>query len=207
MLEKLRIQKGHAKVFRLGQFSQVNDHLDSLQLDAQSRNELDELAKASRSKGGLKHLVDASFRRKRKFKRQTRFSNGSFPVFYSSLESATAKAEISHWIPEFLGKPKTPRKARFILFSCLFEGRRIDLRSKTAKWPDLIHESDYSFCNRTGAEAVRMKLDGLVTFSARRPNGVNLPVFSRNALSNPEFLTLVEFNYDPGTSKVSISHI
>lgn len=205
MLEGLRIEQGRSKVFRLGRSSMIDDHLNSLQLDDPSRNELHEIASATGSKGELRNLIDAPFRKKRKYKRQTRFSDGSFPVFYSSLESATAKAEISYWLPEFLGKPKKPRKASYMLFSCEFEGRQIDLRNKTTEWPDLIHDSDYGFCNSVGAEAVRKKLDGLVTFSARCPDGVNLPVFSRDALSNPEFLALMEFSYDPDTRDVSIS--
>ena len=59
-------------------------------------------------------------------------------------------------------------------------------------WPDLMHGSDYTFCNRLGTEAVSADLHGLLAPSVRRSGGTNVPVFAREALSNPREQSLVE---------------
>lgn len=72
-------------------------------------------------------------------------------------------------------------------------------------WPALTHDSDYGFCNDLGAEAVAARLDGLLTPSARRPNGTNLPVFRRRAVSNPVVQALVAMTLVPSSGKVTVS--
>ena len=72
-------------------------------------------------------------------------------------------------------------------------------------WPDLTHDSDYGFCNGLGTEAVDSDLDGLLTPSARRPNGTNLPVFKRRAISNPVVHALVAMTLDPSNGEVVVS--
>lgn len=71
-------------------------------------------------------------------------------------------------------------------------------------WPDLTHDSDYSFCNGLGSEVVASDLDGLLTPSARRPNGTNLPVFRRQAISNPEVHAVVAMTLDPSSGEVTL---
>lgn len=147
-------------------------------------------------------VLDNPFRRRRSPK--SRFSDGSFPVFYSALDSATAEAEVRHRAPTYLGGVGKPRTAYYWLFRCVFEGVEKDLRPQIGTWPHLIHKRDYTFCNQLGAEAVELKVDGLVTWSARRRRGVNLPVFSRRALRDPGTIRLVAITYDPAAGSVSI---
>jgi len=71
-------------------------------------------------------------------------------------------------------------------------------------WPGLTHDSDYSFCNDLGAESVASDLDGLLTPSARRPDGTNLPVFKRHAVSNPVVHALVAMTLDPSSGEVAL---
>lgn len=150
-----------------------------------------------------RELLDTPFRTKRT-RKPTRFSDGSFPVFYSSLDSETAEEEVRYWARTFMGNPPKPRTVYRWLFRCTFEGDEKDLRPQIGTWPHLIHKRDYTFCNQLGADAVRLRVDGLVTWSARRPRGVNLPVFSRRALRDPGTLRLVAITYDPVTGLVSI---
>lgn len=86
---------------------------------------------------------------------------------------------------------------------CTFSGREKDLRAKVSEWPDLVHETDYTYCNRIGAEARRLDLDGLVVPSARLP-GANLPVFRRAAIVEAELGDLVAVTYDPASGAVSL---
>ncbi len=135
----------------------------------------------------------------------TRFSDGSFPVFYSSLEPETAEAERKYWFQKSAGNPTTARTAYYSRFSCHFDGSIKDLWPMHTNWPKLTHDSDYGFCNGLGAEAVTTDLDGLLTPSARRPNGTNLPVFRRRAISDPKIHALVAMTLDPSSGEVALS--
>ena len=164
---------------------QAEHFLASLGLDAQSEQEMQQLIDAAGYRPDLEELCDAPFRPKRRLRRQTRFSDGSFPVFYSALELATAEAEVEHWFPAFAGTPGRPRTAYYQRLCCTFDGLEKDLHPKQADWPELVRDDDYTFCNRLGAEALRSELDGLVTPSAKREGGANMPIFRRRAIRDP----------------------
>ena len=71
-------------------------------------------------------------------------------------------------------------------------------------WPDLTHPTDYAFCNRLGSSSVAMKLDALLTPSARRNAGTNVPVFVRRALSNARKIEMVSVTIDYKNNAVKI---
>lgn len=136
---------------------------------------------------------------------QSRYSDGSFPVFYGSLEEETARAEVVHWAPKRMGAPSEPRTAFYVCFTVTFDGAVKDLRPKRGEWPGLTHGSDYAFCNRLGAEAVAAGLDGLLAPSARRAGGTNLPAFRRAALRDPEERGTVAATWDPSTGRATLA--
>ena len=138
--------------------------------------------------------------------RKSRFSDGSFRVFYSALEQDTAEAERTYWFRKDMEVDNDLDFGIYLMFECTFSGVEKDLRSRTSDWPELIHDSDYTFCNKLGTEAKKLALDALVTYSARRPGGVNLPVFARSALSRANAISWVEVTYDPATGNVSAQH-
>ena len=145
----------------------------------------------------LQALMEAPFKPKHRLWKsgypRTRFSDGTFPVGYFSLEAGTARAEVHHWLcSEFIGKPSKGRKAWYSRFTCDFNGDAKDIRSMREAWPDLTHTSNYTFCNGLGAEAVAEGLEGPVAPSARKPGGTNVPVFAKRALSNPRKHSFVE---------------
>lgn len=175
-----------------------------LQLDALEIDELRTFLGIRNDKNNSEELLDAPFRLKIKYKRRTRFSDGSFPVFYSSLDAVTAQAEVKHWLPKFIGHGGAKKTVFFRQFSCTFEGLEMDLKSKVTDWPDLVHDDDYTFCNKIGAEAVELELDGIVTLSARRSEGENLPIFSRNAIRNPELDVLMAMTFHSDTNRIDV---
>lgn len=206
MLEEIPEETVRKRVFRLASPSEsVEAFLRSQGLDAMSIDDMMRLLRPHGVANSLREMCDAPFRPRRRLgRRTTRFSDGSFPVFYASLETRTAEAEFMHWAPKFLGSPGKPRTAHYVRFACDFHGRAKDLTSRRRDWPPLTHDSDYSFCNGLGAEAVASGLGGLLAPSARREDGTNLPVFSRAALDNPgdaEDFTAV---FDSATGKVSL---
>lgn len=206
LLDEIPTVRNHRRIYRLAPLPWNNQFLAELELDASSEQELRALLVAAGYKTSPEELCDAPFRPKRRLKRKTRYSDGSYLVFYSALDPTTAEAEVAHWFRKsFGGRPQGQRSAYYQCFTCLFEGEEKDLRGKQSEWPDLVHESDYTFCNRIGAEAVRLELDGLVVPSARQENGSNLPVFKRSAIRDPEAQSLVKITLDPQTGEIAIA--
>ena len=203
LLGALATRSKRRRIHRL-QSNPVGDFLTELGLDPQSDKELREI----RSKAGYRPdpnaLLDAPFGMKRRYREHSRFSDGSFPVFYSSLDMETAQAEICFHFLKYCGAPENIRPVHYQQLSCTFDGSEKDLRSKLAEWPHLTHETNYAFCNKLGAEARESGVDGLVTPSARH-DGTNLPVFNRKALSNAQLGEVVQLRLNPATGKYSIT--
>lgn len=87
--------------------------------------------------------------------------------------------------------------------SCTFLSLEKDLRSKLAEWPDLTHDTNYTFCNKLGEEARETGIDGLLTPSARH-EGTNLPVFNRSSLRQAQLGHVVKISLNPATNMSSI---
>ena len=206
MLAEIRSQRSQRQVVRMANLPGIEDFLAQLDLDEQGSDEVRALLSASGIGLGLDELLDGPFRPKRRLRSRTRFSDGSFSVFYSSLDTSTAEAEIRYWFPRYGGRSEHHRTAYYLQFSCIFDGIEKDLRPKIEAWPDLVHDKDYSFCNQLGSEAMHIELDGLVTRSARH-SGANVPVFRRRAVSNPQPLGVVAVTYDPDTGAVTARSI
>ena len=206
LLEQVPNKSARLELYRFAVIPRNDDLLNASGLDEQGVIELKEILAAS-SGSNLDQLCDAPFRMKKALRRRTRFSDGSYPVFYSSLDPETVEAELEYWFPKFIGEPENHRTAYYQRFSCTFEGTEKDLRLKLSDWPDLVHKSDYTFCNRLGAEAVEIGLDGLVTPSARKKAGVNAPVFKRQAISNPEERGEFAVTLDSITGQVTMKQI
>ncbi len=181
-LDAIPTQQSEYQVFRLASIADHVDSLNKLGLDAQSNREMRELLQNTGYWQSPNELFLIPFRQRQRW--ATRFSDRSFPVLYCSLEPDTAKTEVQHWFAKFSGRPSCQRSAYYRQLSCSFAGTTKDLRPKLAAWPDLIHPDDYAFCNQLGAEAIQLKLDGLLTPSARRPNGTNLPIFRSQAIAS-----------------------
>ena len=208
LLESVSTESLRTDAFRFASQRRAADFLRSEGFDGESANEILELLKSRGISDTLEELCDGPFQSKRRLHKEgyrTRFSDGSFPVFYSALEPETAAAEIKFGFVKFAGTPTRPRTAYYSRFSYRFDGSIKDLRLKQADWPDLTQDNCYRFCNSLGAEAVDAQLDGLVTPSARTSDGTNLPVFRRGAISNPVVHGLVAVTLDPSTGEVVLS--
>ncbi len=190
---------GHREevVFRFVSHQTDEDFLHDQGMSLGQNSEMIELLNSCGMSDSLEGLVEAPFRPKRHLYARkypmSRFSDGSFPVGYFSLEAETAEAEVRYWFcKRFAGKPSEHRTAWYSRFTCDFRGHAKDLRPLQTMWPDLMHRDDYTFCNRLGAEAATEGLDGLLVPSVRRSSGTNVPVFARRALSNAREHSLVE---------------
>ena len=202
-LASIATRNFRAPIFRLARDWSFEDFITKEGYDSTSAAELMELA-GSTATGDLRRtFLDAPFRAKPRLARagySTRFSDGSFPVFYAALEADTAETEIKYWHPKNSTRPRT---AYYIRLACDFSGQTKNLGPMRKKWPELTHDSDYRFCNALGAEAVASDLDGLLTPSARRDTGTNLPVFQRRAIDSPVVEARVAVTLNPSTGDVS----
>ena len=116
---------------------------------------------------------------------QSRFSDGTFGVYYSALEIRTCKKEVSFHIG-FPGPRDVSRV--YSLITCWYEGLSVDLRGMEKDHPELISEdeSGYPYCRALGKSAVELARDAFLTVSARAAGGMCVPVFNRASLSSPD---------------------
>ena len=208
MLDEILSEIRRRVVFRLSRVSSDDERfLADFNLDADGRDELLNLLSGQISQSPIDELLDGPFRARSKLRNKTRFSDGSYPVFYGALEAKTAAAEVAFWFgKEYVGTPKSSRTAYYQGFRCVFDGVEKDLRSSVREWPDLVHDSDYSFCNQLGAEARARGIDGLVVPSARE-EGANMPIFVRGALSDPKLDEVVTVTYSIDTNDVVVDRL
>ena len=189
MLESIPVESLQTAVYRLTSYLGDEEFIHKLGLDRESQYELMDLLESQNVSDSVEALLDGPFKPKTRLEKTgygiSRFSDGSFPVFYCATEVRTAKAEVRHHRTKFVSDDLP---TRYTLFSCDFDGSVKDLRRKKAEWPGLTYDSDYKFCNKLGAEAVKTSLDGLLTPSVRQVGGTNIPVFERSAISNPRDL-------------------
>ena len=207
MLDPVVGQQARRVVYRLSVVANDLQFLDELNLNDPAREELLDMLFGRFSKTPTDELIDGPFRQRAKLRNRTRFSDGSFPVFYSALSPETAEAEVAHWFQkDYMGEPKSNRTAYYQSFHCRFEGMEKDLRTKATEWPDLVHDSDYSFCNQLGAEARHQGLDALVVPSARH-QGANVPVFARRAKREPELDHVVAITFSPHLNNTTVNRL
>ena len=195
------------RIWRLASRKSISDFLQEQGMNGGNVDEMTKFLMSRNTSDSRGDLIDSAFRPKSKLLKapfQSRFSDGTFPVFYAALELETANVEVAYWFRKTIGNPKKPRTGYYLRFSCDFNGTAKDLRPKKNEWTNLTNPHDYSFCNKLGAEALEIGIDGFLTPSARKTNGTNTPVFSKTSLSNPEECQMVALTYDPAADAVSI---
>ena len=119
----------------------------------------------------------------------SRFSDGSYGVWYGSDSVETTVYESAyHWYRGLLsdaGFERTTVVAERKVYSVACNAALLDFRKSAEDHPDLLHPSDYAFCQSVGSRIHREGHPGLLTQSVRRPAGTNVAIFNANILSNP----------------------
>ncbi len=153
-------------------------------------------------------LLTDPFKRKPKldnrYGTRTRFSDGSWPVFYSALEEETAKAEgLYHYARKAAGDSEARRAVNYSIMRCKFEGDVIDLIPQHNDWPGLTSE-ELDFCVALGREAHLMGLGAFLAPSARHPEGTTVPAFSADNLTEPVAVNAVRFAFDTESLQTNV---
>ncbi len=209
MIEDIPKEFFHSITFRYASQEDNIKVLSEMGLQPETVGEMLAFLRDRHKEDSLNSLLDKPFEAKPQLiPRPTRFSDGPTRVFYSALEVGTAEIEAHDWyLNHAFANARERRTVYYISFSCDYAGHTKDLRPYVATLPCLLQdeESGYPDCHRIAAEAVRDGLHGLLTPSARKPSGTCLPVFRREALSNPRKHEWVAFRFDPETGLVSPS--
>lgn len=181
----------HVAIRRLASIAAPGESARSILLRRGSR--LEDLADvlpvvSAKTPCSLEEILDGTFRPRDSANppyREGRFSDGTFGVYYSALEEETCKAEVAYHLQKDIDDPD-PRS--YSMIECRYEGRTANLLGKEGQHPQLVGsmEAAWSFCQDLGREAVERGVDGFLTASARRPGGTCVPVFTREALSDPQ---------------------
>ncbi|NRA47125.1 MAG: RES family NAD+ phosphorylase [Oligoflexales bacterium] len=112
-----------------------------------------------------------------------RFGDGSFGVWYSAIEEETSIQETLFHRPEIdkndLGNAIHPIMQDRRMFKAELSSHiSVDLRKVSKKYPLIIHESNYEFCQNLGKLAVDCSWISYQTPSVRNPGGTCVPVFN-----------------------------
>ena len=141
MLESIPAETHVGAVFRMASYRDDTGFMQDEGLDRESVAELTDLLRSCGLLDSLGELCEAPFRPNSKGGFPvTRFSDGSFPVFYCSTDEATAEAEVQHhFCARYSGKPDGRRVSWYQCFVCDFSGSVKDLQPQQAAWSDLTH--------------------------------------------------------------------
>lgn len=130
----------------------------------------------------------------------SRFSDGSFGVWYGSDSAETSVHETAyHWLRGLLSDAGFENE-RVVgerkLYDVACDAALLDLRLLSDTYPGLIHPTDYSYPQSVGARLHREGHPGLVTRSARYAHGHNHVVFNPAVLSNPRLHCQLTYRLD-----------
>lgn len=211
MLDKLPTIAADETVYRYANQRKAVESLQRMGLDPDAVEEMLEFLGSGSETVSFEELLDSPFAPKPqldgKFPKRTRYSDGSWSVSYNALERETAEKEVYHlYVKAALGDPSKERPVYYLSFNSRFRGKAKDLRPKLDEWPLLVDDSDYSFCQTLGREAVSKNIDGLFVPSARCEGGTTVPVFNRTALSDPARLGYAAFSIDPNTGAIKVAY-
>ncbi len=125
----------------------------------------------------------------------TRFGDGSYGVWYGSMDLVTTIYETCYHIYNAIisseGYPNLVKQERAV-FTVHCDGILIDLVDRVDDCPDLT-SNDYSFCHFIGKKLQKDGQPGIL-YSSARFTGQNIAVFNPTILSNPQnncFLTYI----------------
>ena len=134
----------------------------------------------------------------------SRFSDGSFGVWYGSESVETTVYESAyHWYRGLLSDAGFEQMAVIAerkVYWVACNAALLDFRQVTDndRQPDLLHPSDYTFCQAVGSRIHREGHPGLLTLSVRRPAGENLAIFNPAVLSNPRHNCQLTYRLEGG---------
>ncbi len=136
----------------------------------------------------------------------SRFSDGGHGVWYGSESIETTVHESAyHWYRGLLcdaGFEGLEVQAERKVYAVACDAALLDLRDKSRDHPQLLHPSDYAFCQSVGARIHHEGHPGLLTRSVRHAGGENLALFHSRVLSRPRLHGYLSYRLGQGAIEV-----
>lgn len=195
MLERWPRKSEELVIIRCAVQFQFSKQMDSLDLGSVDSDEFRALFRRhSRLLKPLDVQCDLPFRSRR----TSRYSNGTFGVFYASLDEQTAISEITHWFRKWLHGELGMRDGYYLQFSVRFSGELIDISALRNHCPSLTSDTHDDSCKSIASAGRGMGVDAIVVPSARSKDrdGKNLVVFSQNSLGRPADSQFLKLTYN-----------
>ena len=127
----------------------------------------------------------------------SRFSNGSYGVFYAGKETSTAIAETRYHSAKFLAATnESPTRIQMRLHRVNVVGEVVDLRDAVTQQPGLLSPGSYSEAQALGAELRSTGAAGLLYPSVRAPGGECIAAFRTTLLRDCLHEAHLEYHWD-----------
>jgi hypothetical protein len=121
---------------------------------------------------------------------RSRFSDGTFGVWYGSHELETTVYETAyHWYHGFIKDAGFENEAVVLerkVYEVQCHAALLNFCARVKDEPALIHPSDYNHTQAIGKKIYHEGHPGLLTYSARHEIGVNQVIFNSQVLSKPK---------------------
>ena len=129
MIEHIKRESFGSTTFRYAFQEENKKVLQEMEIAPENTEEMLAFLRDRNKADSLESLLDKPFEPKSQLAPKTRFSDNTFRVFYSALESETAEAEASAGYMKFaLDNAGVERVAFYRRFACDFQGDIKDLR-------------------------------------------------------------------------------
>ena len=130
-------------------------------------------------------------------RRGSRFSDGSYGVYYAARELATAIAETVHHLGRFYAATADPPHAEDMrVLSGRIDARFHDLRGATERFAACLDPDDYGPSQALGGRLRAAGSNGIVYPSVRRAGGQCLGAFRPNAVGIPVQGRHLQYHWD-----------
>ena len=127
----------------------------------------------------------------------SRFSDGSYGVFYAAHEKETAIAETRHHTSRFLAATnEAPLRVQMRLYAVYVAGTVADLRKAARKQPGILAPDDYREAQTVGRQLREQGSAGLVYLSVRRADGECIAAFRPTLLRRCVHAAHLEYHWD-----------
>lgn len=173
--------------------------------DNKEDSELAEKAISAVMKKMDDHLCAIGFPFEKDNFKASRYSDGTFPVWYGSMDLITTIYETVHHMIKATMTFKYEKEVTRdrIIYDVFCQGLLIDLTRKKKYYPDLVSE-DYRTTQRIGKQLSEQGYPGLLSPSARHHRGINVNIFKQNILSEPRVHSKLQYRLDPNERIVKV---
>ena len=127
----------------------------------------------------------------------SRFSDGSYGVFYCARKRDTAIAEIRHHAALFMqATAEPPMRLQMRLYSVEAKGQVADLREASRAEPRIVDPDDYAYPQSIGRTLRAEGAQGILYPSVRHTGGECLAAFRTTLLKNCLHAAYLEYNWN-----------